>query len=68
MTSVTPYVVRGAFPNSNLDYSCLVRIETDTGFVGWDEGRKESTVNVIDAILMVGEWANDTLIKMKHPC
>ncbi|KAJ5209590.1 hypothetical protein N7449_003969 [Penicillium cf. viridicatum] len=38
MTSVTPYVVRGALPNSDWDYSCLVRIETEMGFVGWDEG------------------------------
>ncbi|CRL24270.1 Glucarate dehydratase [Penicillium camemberti] len=41
ITSVTPYVVRGALANSNnsdWDYSCLVRIETDTGLLGWGEG------------------------------
>ncbi|CAI7581711.1 unnamed protein product [Penicillium palitans] len=41
ITSVTPYVVRGALANSDnsdWDYSCLVRIETDTGLLGWGEG------------------------------
>ncbi|KGO42950.1 Mandelate racemase/muconate lactonizing enzyme [Penicillium expansum] len=41
--SVNPYVIRGAHPSSstqdpNWGYSCLVRIETDTGLVGWGEG------------------------------
>lgn len=41
ITSVTPYVVRGSLSNSNnsnWNYSCLVRIETDTGLLGWGEG------------------------------
>ncbi|KAJ5508387.1 hypothetical protein N7527_010530 [Penicillium freii] len=41
ITSITPYVVSGAvsdISDSGGDYSCLVRIETDTGLVGWGEG------------------------------
>ncbi|KAJ5399689.1 hypothetical protein N7465_010178, partial [Penicillium sp. CMV-2018d] len=42
ITSITPYVVRGAssgiISTLGWDYSCLVRIETDTGLVGWGEG------------------------------
>ncbi|OQE84994.1 hypothetical protein PENNAL_c0025G08781 [Penicillium nalgiovense] len=46
--SVNPYIVRGATPGSETDrsmkpipnwaLSCLVRIETETGLVGWGEG------------------------------
>ncbi|OQD71908.1 hypothetical protein PENPOL_c001G05823 [Penicillium polonicum] len=41
ITSITPYVVSGAvsgISDSGGEYSCLVRIETDTGLVGWGEG------------------------------